>query len=189
VSGEATAGGTADRPRFGRAERAAQTRPLWLMIVILLITTGALAAWNHRQQAAPPPLTVVEVRGEVPSPGHHALSGAPSVHGALRAAGVTTPGGPDAALEAGTRVVLEPGGAVRLERMDELVVVGLPVDINHASVEALATVPGLRRPMAEGIVARRTELGPFTDLSELVEVKGIGPATLKELRPFLEVRP
>jgi DNA uptake protein ComE-like DNA-binding protein len=43
--------------------------------------------------------------------------------------------------------------------------------------------------MAEGIVARRAEVGPFTDLSELLEVKGIGPATLKELRPFLEVRP
>lgn len=178
-----------DRPQFGRGERAAQTRPLWLMILILLATTGAFAAWSRRQAAAPEPLIIVEVRGAVPAPGHHALRGQATVHGALRAAGLQQPTGPDAVIDAGTRLRLEDDGAVRIERMDDLVVVGLPVDVNHASVEALATVPGLRRPVAEAIVARRAERGPFTDLSELVEVKGIGPATLKELRPFLALQP
>ena len=178
-----------DRLSFSRPERAQASRPVWLMILILLATVGGFAAWRRAQTAPATPVMVVEVQGEVPKPGHHPIEGRPTVHAALRAAGVAQPAGPDAALEAGTRVVREPSGAVRLERMDELVVVGLPVDVNRASVDALATVPGLRRPLAEGIVARREALGPFDDLDQLVEVKGIGPSTLDALRPFLEARP
>ena len=111
------------------------------------------------------------------------------MHAALRAAGADPGGVPDATLDEGTRLTLDAGGALQLGRMDELVVFGLPVDVNSASVEALAAVPGLRREVAEAVVQHRTEQGPFVDLDALDDVKGIGPATLEAIRPFLEARP
>ncbi len=57
-----------------------------------------------------------------------------------------------------------------------------PVDINTASAEALQQLRGVGPAIAERIVAYRTEHGPFTSVEELLEVRGIGEATLAEIR-------
>jgi competence protein ComEA len=53
-----------------------------------------------------------------------------------------------------------------------------PININTASVEELQQIKGIGKTRAEAIVAYRDQHGPFEQVEDLVEVKGIGDATL-----------
>lgn len=64
---------------------------------------------------------------------------------------------------------------------------GAVIALNSADVSALETVPGLGPVKAGAIVAYRTEIGGFTSIDELLEVAGIGPATLESIRPFVSL--
>ncbi len=59
------------------------------------------------------------------------------------------------------------------------------VSINAADQAALETIPGIGPVKGAAIVAHRTEHGPFASIEELIEVTGIGPATLDALRPYV----
>ncbi len=63
-----------------------------------------------------------------------------------------------------------------------------PININTASHETLATIPGLEWPASQAIVDYRTEHGPFGSLEELINVKGIGPATIEIIAPYVTTR-
>lgn len=58
------------------------------------------------------------------------------------------------------------------------------LDLNHASVAQLCELPGIGQKRATAIVDRRKK-HPFTRISQLLEVKGIGRKTLAKLRPLL----
>lgn len=62
-----------------------------------------------------------------------------------------------------------------------------PVDLNTADAEELDTLPGIGPVLAERIIAWRQANGPFTAVEQLLEVSGIGEATLAELREFVTV--
>ncbi len=64
-----------------------------------------------------------------------------------------------------------------------------PVDVNTAGGEELQTLRGIGPVLAERIIAYREEHGPFGSLEELLEVKGIGPATLDGLRDYAAALP
>jgi competence ComEA-like helix-hairpin-helix protein len=59
------------------------------------------------------------------------------------------------------------------------------VNINAASTHELAQLPGLGPTMAARLVEHRRDHGPFTSIDGLLDVPGIGPATLDQLRPHL----
>jgi len=62
------------------------------------------------------------------------------------------------------------------------------VNVNTASMEELQLLPGVGPSRAHAIVAARRTRGGFQSVDELVEVKGIGQATLDRLRPFVTVK-
>jgi competence ComEA-like helix-hairpin-helix protein len=62
------------------------------------------------------------------------------------------------------------------------------VELNTASVRELCTLPGIGLKKAEAIVAFR-ERRPFTRVTQLMLVKGIGRRTLERLRPLVFVAP
>ena len=62
---------------------------------------------------------------------------------------------------------------------------GEQVDLNAADEVALDRLPRVGPALAARIVADRAENGPFDDVSQLVRVAGVGPATLERLRPHL----
>lgn len=59
------------------------------------------------------------------------------------------------------------------------------VDINKAGSDALQMLPGIGPALAERIIAYREEQGSFSKVAELVKVKGIGKATLQNIRPMI----
>jgi competence ComEA-like helix-hairpin-helix protein len=62
-----------------------------------------------------------------------------------------------------------------------------PVDVNRASVDALQTLPGVGPALAARIVELRDAKGGFRSVEDLLEVRGIGEATLERLRSRVTV--
>lgn len=52
------------------------------------------------------------------------------------------------------------------------------LNINTASAEALDALPGIGPVLAQRIIAYREEKGPFSSISELTQVEGIGEERL-----------
>jgi competence protein ComEA len=59
----------------------------------------------------------------------------------------------------------------------------LRMNINTATLTELETIPGVGESLAKLIVAGR----PYTSVDELEKVSGIGPKSLKDLRPYVKV--
>lgn len=62
-----------------------------------------------------------------------------------------------------------------------------PVNINTATQAELTTLSGIGAKKAQAIVLYRTEKGSFASIDELLNVKGIGPATLSKNEQRLSV--
>src|SRR5690606_33452539 len=77
-----------------------------------------------------------------------------------------------------------PGGAPAIPPPASVV-----VDVNTAPRPVLLALPGLGPTRVDRIVAARAER-PFESLDDLAgRVKGIGPATIEGLRPFVRIGP
>lgn len=61
------------------------------------------------------------------------------------------------------------------------------IDVNSADVTMLETIPGIGPVLATAIVQHRDENGPFPSVDALLDVSGIGPATLESVRPYVKV--
>ena len=60
--------------------------------------------------------------------------------------------------------------------------------INTASVEEIAqALPGIGTIKAQAIVALRDQLGGFTNIDQLLEVKGVGFATLERISELIVI--
>jgi competence protein ComEA len=59
------------------------------------------------------------------------------------------------------------------------------VDLNTADEPTLLTLPGIGPSRARAIVDYRGAHGGFRSLSQLLQIKGIGRALLRELRPLV----
>ena len=61
------------------------------------------------------------------------------------------------------------------------------VNVNTADEALLDTIPEVGPATAQAIIEYRTQIGLFTSIEQLIEVTGIGPATLEAMRPFVTV--
>lgn len=59
------------------------------------------------------------------------------------------------------------------------------VNINTASPEELQQLPGVGPSTAQKIIDHRTEIGTFTSVDQLMDVKGIGPKKMEKIKPFV----
>ncbi|WP_262851701.1 ComEA family DNA-binding protein [Mumia quercus] len=147
---------------------------------------------------AAPSEVVVDVAGKVRRPGIVTLPVGSRVVDALEAAGGARRGAELTSLNL-ARVLVD----------GEQIVVGLPavsvpsgpapggaspgapggavVNLNTATLEELDTLPQVGPVTAQAILAWRTDHGRFTSVDELLEVDGIGEATLAKLRALVTV--
>jgi len=89
----------------------------------------------------------------------------------------------DRAIPAGEIVHLGQGCHVTAVPMPAMMrlTLGLPIDVNRASVDELRALPGIGPVLARRIVEHRRRHGPFPDLASLQRVRGIGPRTVERL--------
>ncbi|MGH9275398.1 MAG: helix-hairpin-helix domain-containing protein, partial [Acidimicrobiales bacterium] len=62
-----------------------------------------------------------------------------------------------------------------------------PIDLNTADEAALDGLPGVGPATAAAIVAHRTQIGRFTSVDQLLDVRGIGQAKLDAIRDLVRV--
>ena len=62
-----------------------------------------------------------------------------------------------------------------------------PLDLNRATAEQLEELPGVGPSIAGAIVDHRETSGAFRSVDDLLEVRGIGPARLEQLRDLVRV--
>ncbi len=176
-----------DRPRFAR-QRAVQPPKGRVMVVGLVLCAGLLWVRSTWQKPAPSEsVVVVEVRGDVPHPGFHAIPPPGTLKAAITASGGDAGAFVDQDLGPGKRVEVHEN-AVKIVSMDERLVFGLPIDLNTASVAALQTIPGVGPSRATAIVEDRDNNGRFSSIDDLVRVRGIGPLTIVEIKEFVSVQ-
>jgi competence protein ComEA len=140
---------------------------------------------------------VVHAAGAVSVPGIHHLPAGSRVADLLAAAGGPTP---DADLDrVNLAAVLADGAQVRFPRLGEPVQAvpaegatapstpAGPIDLNTATTGELEGLPGVGPTIAAAIVEHREQSGPFRSVEDLLDVPGIGPARLDQLRDAVTV--
>lgn len=63
---------------------------------------------------------------------------------------------------------------------------GEMININSATPELLASIPGIGPQLGEAIVGYRQANGSFTEIKDLLNVKGIDMSLLEKIKPFLK---
>jgi competence protein ComEA len=167
-------------------------------------SSGAAPAAVRSPDAAGQPsgaMVTVDVEGKVRRPGIVILPTGSRVTDALKAAGGVprrrSLGGLNlaAVLVDGQQIVVGAKPAPGAPAVDTGTVggAGAPgvdgaqVNLNTATAEQLDTLPGVGPVTAQSILDWREENGGFTSVQELLEVDGIGPATLEKIAPHATV--
>lgn len=195
---------------------AGKRRDLWPVVVLLVLVLTVVLALRLRDPAPqiappatepPPALTpqatpspvglFVHVAGAVRQPGLYTLPPGSRVADAVEAAGGPLPRAEIDAVNLAEQIV--DGSKIEVPRRGDAVtaVAGeLPsastpapsvIDLNSADVTQLETIPGIGPVRAAAIVQHRDENGPFASVDALLDVSGIGPATLESMRAYVTV--
>lgn len=159
------------------------------------VAEPAATATTAKKDAAG--VVVVDVEGKVRRPGIVTLPIGSRVVDALEEAGGARPGVDLTALNLarvlvdGEQIVVgvKPPGGVAAPAASVPGAAsgsgGSMVKINAATQTELEELPGVGPVTAAAILQWRTDNGPFTSVDELLEVSGIGDATLAKIAPFV----
>lgn len=179
------------RPRF-RLPRLPRRGLVALAVAAVCVVIG-LSTWWQRPAVEPAPdlalvsttapaaELVVNVIGEVTTPGLVTVTSGARVADAIRLAGGAKPG-----------TDLHGLNLARKLTDGEQVAVGIPpppaaastpskLDLNTASATELDSLPGVGPVTAQRIVDHRTRKGPFASVDQLREIEGIGASKLSKL--------
>ncbi|OGQ50732.1 MAG: hypothetical protein A3J24_09445 [Deltaproteobacteria bacterium RIFCSPLOWO2_02_FULL_53_8] len=65
---------------------------------------------------------------------------------------------------------------------------GFPIDINTADADELMKVPGIGPKTARNIIEKRVQIGGFSSINQLTEVKRIGRVRLDRIRRYIAIK-
>ena len=164
-----------------------------------VVTAAPAVSPSAAAPAVPGTSILVHVAGAVRRPGLYEMPAGARIADAIDAAK-----GPKPVADLDALNLAEPltdGQKIEVPRRGEEVEVAVPpalvpgstssplpggvVNLNTADQIALEAIPGIGPVTAQAIIAYRTEIGSFTSIEQLLEVSGIGPATLESMRPYV----
>lgn len=61
------------------------------------------------------------------------------------------------------------------------------ININTANIAELDQLPGVGPSTAQKIIDYRSQIGQFTSIDQILEVKGIGPKKLEKIAPYIRL--
>jgi competence protein ComEA len=185
------------------------------LIVVLVAVLGGAGLWYARslpkpvtiaesgpgaaQPAVSPPsspaMLIVDVAGAVRTPGVYEFAEGERVVDAIERAGGPRPKADLSLLNLAAPLV--DGTQILVPKIGPAVT-GVPgetapgsssglINVNTASATELETLSGIGEVLAATIVEYRTQNGPFASVDDLLDVSGIGPATLEEIRDQVTV--
>jgi competence protein ComEA len=182
----------------------------WILFVLALLILGLLYIRFYRVPASSPPEemyreVVIEVVGEVRTPGIQLFREAPTLRFVLEKAGVfketslQEAGSLPELLETGTLVTVTKKPSIEeshdeirvtLGRMEakKLIVFSIPLNLNRVSVEDLCLIPGIGEPLAREIVTYRDRRKGFRSVEELKNIKGIGDTKWHAFKTYFIVK-
>ena len=182
---------------------AGRAAPILLGVLIGLLAAGLLwlliaAPHGEAVRLIPPPTPAplrVHVSGAVAHPGVYSLPRGSIVQQAIEAAGGSLA---EADLDhVNLAASLDDGQQVRVPFQAQPPVDGATaapdpptaglVNINTATAPELELLPGIGPSLAQGIVAYREAHGLFSEIEDLLDVPGIGPAKLEQIRGLVTV--
>ncbi len=158
---------------------------------------GATATADGRTSSSAAAKVIVDVVGRVHRPGLVTLPAGARVADAVRAAGGALTGTNLSSINL-ARVCVDgeqiavgvTGAAAPPGTSGPAPGAGAPaglVNLNTATADQLDALPGVGPVMAQRIIAYRTDHGPFTAVSQLQQVSGIGDARYADLSPLVTV--
>jgi len=182
----------------------------WVLALLALLMLGLLY-FRFYHTPLPSPTeeiyrdVVVEVAGEVKTPGIQLFRETPTLRSVLEKAGgfkeasLQGNGSLSERLETGTLVTVAGKTSLKgsdaeirvtLGRMEakKLLVFSIPLDLNRVSVEDLCLVPGIGEPLAREIVTYRDRKKGFRSVEELKNIKGIGETKMDAVRNYFTVQ-
>jgi competence protein ComEA len=172
---------------------ASRDRPSSVEPLVPAVTTAPRSPAEPTTAGVP---VVIDVAGLVATPGVYELPPGSRVIDALQAAGGAMPGVSTSGLNLARVLVDGEQIAVGIPPASDASQPstgaapgdgGTPLDLNTATEADLDALPGVGPVIAGRIVAWRDEHGPFTSVDELLEVSGIGTATLANIAPLVHV--
>ena len=156
--------------------------------------SGATASAPASASPSPEVIVLVDVAGWVRHPGVYEFGEGARVIDAIDAAGGVRTG---ALLEAlnlaapladGTQILVPREGQEGVAPpVTGGAVAGGLINVNTATATELEELPGIGEVIAQAIVDYRTESGPFASVDQLLDVSGIGDATLENIRDLVTV--
>lgn len=191
--------------RYPAPRVSVPVKPAAAAVVALLVVVGAWAVLrgggggedegvSWEQVASPTEVSgvvVVAVVGEVANPGLMTLNEGSRIADALQIAEPL----PHADLLAhnqaqllvdGQQIHVQAVGAAPPAASGEAAPAGAgTVSLNSATASELTALPGVGESTAAAIVAHREANGPFTDVQQLMDVRGIGPAKFEAMRDMV----
>ena len=157
--------------------------------------SGGTASAPASASPSPEVIVLVDVAGWVRHPGVYEFSEGARVIDAIDAAGGPRPGALLQALNLaapladGTQILVPREGeeGVAPAPVTGGAVAGALINVNTATATDLEELPGVGEVIAQAILDYRTENGPFTSVDQLLDVSGIGDATLENIRDLVTV--
>jgi competence protein ComEA len=185
-------------------------KSVWVVpysVLVGLLAGGILFLVSKPVQGEPielkPPPTqapiLVHISGQVIQPGIYSLPSGSRVADAVEAAGGMTDQADESKINLAS--LLDDGQKIQVPAIQNILAgqsethsgaspsIEDPLDLNTASQVELESLPEIGPKTALAILTYRDEHGPFKTVEELLDVPGIGPATLAKIRDLVAVNP
>lgn len=153
-----------------------------ILVAVIIFSLFSLAGCSQGkpieisapENTIPGHITQIYIGGTVNNPGFYPLKDGDSIEDLIWAAGGITDGAEPSQLEL---IIPRSGEEDEPQR----------ININCAPAWLLEALPGIGEVKAQAIISYRNQNGPFQNINELLNAKGIGQAILENIKSMITV--